>query len=130
MAGEFARYRGGDHRRRHSVRFAEKPRFAKSNRFIWWHVPGLVDFVVAVGTDVLFLGAFATLYQPTVASSTVAEIPLGLIPAFFVPLLAIMHFAAIFKAFKGLQDAVESSMGLASRGVGLCGDLRWFAKAP
>jgi len=35
-----------------------------------------------------------------VTSSPVAEIPLVLIPAFFVPLLAITHFAAIFKALK------------------------------
>ena len=100
LAGGFARYRGGDNRPRHFVRFAEKPRLRQCNRFIWWHVLGLVDFVAAVGTGVLSSGAFATLYQPTVTSSPVAEIPLVLIPAFFVPLLAITHFAAIFKALK------------------------------
>ena len=78
----------------------KSPGFATSNRFIWWHVLGLVDFVAAVGTGVLSSGAFATLYQPTVTSSPVAEMPLVLIPAFFVPLLAITHFAAIFKALK------------------------------
>ena len=78
----------------------KSPGFATRNRFICWHVLGLVDFVAAVGTDVLSSGAFATLYQPTVKSSPVAEMPLVRIPAFFVPLLAITHFAAIFKALR------------------------------
>ena len=78
----------------------KSPGIVKSIRFIWWHVLGLVNFVAAVGTGVLSSGTFATLYQQTVTSSPVAEIPLVLIPAFFVPLLAITHFAVIFKALK------------------------------
>ena len=78
----------------------KNPGFAASNRFIWWHVLGLVDFVAAVGTGVLSSGAFAALYHPTVTTSPVAEMPLVLIPAFFVPFLAITHFAAILKALK------------------------------
>ncbi len=82
----------------------KSPGFATSSRFIWWHVLGLVDFVAAVGTGVLPSGAFATLYQPTVTSSPVAEMPLVLIPAFFVPLWTITHFAAIFKALRLRQE--------------------------
>lgn len=82
----------------------KSPGFAASNRFIWWHVLGLVDFVAAVGTGVLSSGAFATLYQPAVTTSPVAEMPLVLIPAFFVPFLAITHFAAILKALKLRRD--------------------------
>ena len=82
----------------------KRPGFATSNRFIWWHVLGLVDFVAAVGTGVLSSGAFATLYQPTVTSSPVAEMPLVLIPASFDSLLAITHFTAIFKALSLRQE--------------------------
>lgn len=74
------------------------PHFATSSRFIWWHVLGLIDFIVAVGTGVLSSGAFPALYQPSVTTAPVAEMALVLIPAFFVPFLAITHFAAILKS--------------------------------
>jgi hypothetical protein len=76
----------------------KSPAFATSRRFIWWHVLGLVDFVVAVGTGVLSSGAFPALYQPAITTGPMGEMPLILIPAFFVPAFAITHFAALLKA--------------------------------
>jgi hypothetical protein len=72
----------------------KSPGLATSSRFISWHVFGLVDFIAAIGTGILSSGA-------------VAEMPLVLIPAFFVPFLAISHFAAILKALKLRQDRLD-----------------------
>lgn len=74
--------------------------FATSGRFIWWHVMGLIDFIVAVGTGVISSGAFPALYaaSATTAVSPIDVLPMILIPAFIVPLLALTHFAAILKS--------------------------------
>jgi hypothetical protein len=72
--------------------------FAASNRFVGWNVFGIVDLLIAVG-----MGAFGPLFfadaivgaGPTGAMS---QLPLVLVPAFFVPVFIILHVAALSQA--------------------------------
>jgi hypothetical protein len=69
--------------------------FAASSSFVAWNVFGILDLVIAIG-----LGAFGPLFfadnilgsGPTGAMT---RLPLVLVPAFFVPLLFILHLIAL-----------------------------------
>ena len=62
--------------------------------FILWHLLGITDLVVAVGS-----GATARFFDPqSVSMLPMTVLPLSLVPTFLVPLLVIFHVIAIAQA--------------------------------
>jgi hypothetical protein len=74
-----------------------EPRFAASRAFVIWNLLGLLDLVVAVSS-----GAASSFLAHGVAGEVttgpMAYLPLLLVPAYFVPLLAMLHIAALMQA--------------------------------
>ena len=74
-----------------------QPSFAASRTFVIWNLLGILDLVVALGTGalgtILVAGADAG-----VTTGAMAQMPLVLIPAFFVPILFALHAAALLQA--------------------------------
>jgi hypothetical protein len=73
------------------------PAFAKSRAFRVWNWLGILDLVVAVN-----LGAasslLATRLPGEITTAPMALLPLVLIPAYFVPILIMLHFAALHQS--------------------------------
>lgn len=78
-------------------RLAADQSVAAESRYAVFHLVGLLDFVVAVGTGVVASGAFPGLYGGAITTAPMTVMPLGMIPAFFVPFYAILHFAALLQ---------------------------------
>jgi len=74
-----------------------QPSFAASRTFVIWNLLGILDLVVALATGalgtILVAGADAG-----VTTAAMAQMPLVLIPAFFVPVLFALHAAALLQA--------------------------------
>jgi hypothetical protein len=74
-----------------------EPRFAASRAFVIWNLLGVLDLVVAVGS-----GASSAFLAHggagEVTTAPMAYLPLVLVPAYFVPLLAMLHVAALLQA--------------------------------
>jgi hypothetical protein len=69
--------------------------FAASSSFVAWNVFGILDLVIAIG-----LGAFGPLFLAdnilgSGPTGAMTRLPLVLVPAFFVPLLFILHLIAL-----------------------------------
>jgi hypothetical protein len=77
-------------------RLAADPHFAGSSTFALWNVAGLLDFIVALGLGTLSTG-FMPAVQPAIDTGLMEQLPLVLIPAFFVPLLTICHLVALLR---------------------------------
>jgi hypothetical protein len=71
--------------------------FAASRGFVTWHLLGLLDFAVALGTGVVRSSAALGLVG-AVTTSPMGRLPLVLIPCYFVPLLTMLHLTAILQA--------------------------------
>jgi hypothetical protein len=69
---------------------------------------GLLDFVVAGGLGTLSTGFLAAV-RPVISAALVQQLPLVVIPAFFVPLLAICHVIALLRgtALRRAQSKVS-----------------------
>jgi hypothetical protein len=76
----------------------DNPDFARTRAFRNFHLLGLADFVVAVGTATLASGAVAGLVPDGVTSAPMGLLPLSLIPGFLVPLFTILHLTALLQA--------------------------------
>lgn len=76
------------------------PSFAASRRFVTWNILGIVDFVVALSMGVVCSGFIPGITRliGNVTTGPVAQLPLVLIPAFMVPLFAMLHATALFQA--------------------------------
>jgi hypothetical protein len=62
-----------------------------------WNLLGILDLVVAIGTGAL--GTILVAGAGTgVSTGAMAQMPLVLIPAFFVPILFALHASALFQA--------------------------------
>jgi hypothetical protein len=74
-----------------------RPEFAASKGFVVWNLLGILDLFSAVGTgtasSLLAVGAAGE-----VTTAPMAQLPLVLIPAFFVPLFMMLHVAALMQA--------------------------------
>jgi hypothetical protein len=71
--------------------------FTKSRTFVTWNVFGILDLVVAVGLGVLgsvLMGNPAQVSPTTIMS----QMPLALIPTFFVPVFIVLHLVALIQA--------------------------------
>lgn len=74
-----------------------RPEFASSRGFIVWNLLGILDLVVAVGSGTLS-AMLASGVAGEVGTGPMAQLPLVLIPAYFVPLFVALHLAAILQA--------------------------------
>ena len=74
-----------------------QPSFAVSRTFVIWNLLGILDLVVALATGAL--GTILVAGADTgVTTAAMAQMPLVLIPAFFVPVLFALHAAALLQA--------------------------------
>ena len=71
--------------------------FVASRRFVVWNILGILDLVVAVSMGTICSGFIPGL-TGTVTTSPMAQLPLVLIPAYFVPLFIMLHFTALAQA--------------------------------
>lgn len=76
---------------------AGRPNFEASRLFIVWNLLGIIDLVVAVSTGALS-SALAIGVAGEVTTAPMAQLPLVLIPAYFVPLFVMLHVAALLQA--------------------------------
>ncbi len=74
-----------------------RPNFAASRLFIVWNLLGIADLVVALGTGALSSG-YATAVIGEVTTAPMAQLPLVLIPAYFVPIFMMLHLGALCQA--------------------------------
>ena len=74
-----------------------KPGFASDRLFVLWNLLGILDLVVAVSVGGLS-SALASGVAGEVTTGPMAQLPLVLIPAYFVPLFIMLHLAALFQA--------------------------------
>ena len=79
-----------------------KPGFIHSKTFVAWNVLGILDLVVAVSMGALgslLLGNPAGAFPTTLLS----QMPLVLIPTFFVPVFVILHLVALMQALTKMK---------------------------
>lgn len=74
-----------------------RPTYVASRQFVVWNLLGILDLVVAVSTGALSSGFVAGLVEK-VTTAPMTQLPLVLIPAYFVPLFIMLHLAALFQA--------------------------------
>lgn len=76
------------------VTLIRRPGFAASRTFIVWNWLGILDLVVAVGT-----GAFSRMLAVDGPSTgAMSQLPLSLIPTYFVPIFVMLHIAALIQS--------------------------------
>lgn len=75
--------------------------FVASPLFLVWNLFGILDLIVAVGTGALSSGFVAGLAGKA-TTGPMAQLPLVLIPAYFVPLFIMFHLTALFQARRTL----------------------------
>jgi len=76
----------------------DQPKLIASRVLVGWNLFGIADFIVAVG-----MGAIAPLIFPGArpaggAVTILAQLPLSLIPTYFVPMFTIFHVVALIRA--------------------------------
>src|SRR5436190_6860737 len=74
---------------------AQEPGFAASKTFVTWNLLGILDLVVAVGSGTLISLVAAT---GEITTRPVSELPLVIIPAYFVPLFIMMYVSSLMQA--------------------------------
>jgi len=74
-----------------------RPAFSASPLFLAWNLFGILDLVVAIGNGGLTAYRIARGFVAG-TMAPVAQLPLALIPAFFVPIFLMLHLAALFQA--------------------------------
>jgi hypothetical protein len=74
-----------------------RPAFATSRRYVTWNILGIVDLVVAVSMGTISSG-FIPGIVGNVTTGPMAQLPLVLIPAYFVPLFIMLHVTALAQA--------------------------------
>lgn len=82
--------------------------FLASGRFALWNALGLLDLVVAVSAGVASSGFLGNLTNG-VTTTPMSQMPLVLIPAFFVPLFVILHVTALLQARRRVDAAYRAS---------------------
>jgi hypothetical protein len=73
------------------------PSFATSRRYVIWNIMGIIDLAVAVSMGTICSG-FVHGLTGKVTTGPMAQLPLVLIPAYFVPLFIMLHFTALSQA--------------------------------
>ena len=80
-----------------ALKLTREPSFVSNRAFIVWHLLGILDLLIAVGTGALS-SALAIGVQSEVTTGPMAQLPLVLIPAYFVPLFVMLHVAALYQS--------------------------------
>lgn len=79
-----------------AVKVAQRSRRWKLSA--WWFIfAGLLDFIVAFGTGIMFREGGALHHAGEQHSGLLAEFPLTLIPSYLVPAFLLLHIIAIIK---------------------------------
>lgn len=73
-----------------------RPTFMASRQFVIWNLLGILDLVIAVSAGALSSGIVAGLVE-NVTTASIAQLPLVLIPAYFIPLFIMLHLTALFQ---------------------------------
>ena len=81
----------------------QSPTFKSSPLFVVWNLFGILDLVVALTTGALSSG-LAPGITGAVTTSPMAQLPLVLIPGYFVPLFIMLHLATLFQISAGLSS--------------------------
>jgi hypothetical protein len=79
------------------ARMDRDPNYASAPGFVRFHLLGLLDFAVAIGTAGLSAGAFPGLIPNGVTSAPMDVWPLNLFPSFLVPAFIILHLTVLLK---------------------------------
>ncbi len=90
------------------ARLASDPAFARSRRFVAFHIAGLIDFAVAIGAAALTAGAFPALTPGGLTSAPMELWPLNLFPSLIVPIFIILH-ASVFLKLHAMSRAADAS---------------------
>lgn len=78
------------------LRLGRDPGFAASTAFRRWNWLGILDLVIAVSIG--GLNAFIATGAPgEVSTQAMAQLPLVLIPAYFVPIFIMLHVSALYR---------------------------------
>ena len=80
-----------------AIKLARRADYAQTRSFLWFHLLGMLDFVVAAITASLASGAFPLLHSGLPNSAPMEVWPLIVFPAFLVPLFLCLHLAALLK---------------------------------
>src|SRR5262245_22279368 len=75
-----------------AARVAGDDRFRLGKAFLVWNLLGIADFVDAVFLGTLYLWPG---FAPAINTALMQRLPFALIPAFFVPLIAIAHITLL-----------------------------------
>ncbi len=79
------------------------PAFVTSRRFVTWNILGIVDLVLAVSLGTICSG-FIPGITGNVTTGPMAQLPLVLIAAYFVPLFIILHVTALAQAGRAARS--------------------------
>lgn len=83
------------------------PDFVTSPGLIGFHLLGLTDFVIAIGTSALAAGAFPNLIPGGVTSAALDVWPLNIFPSFIVPAFMIAQLSVLLKIREARRIASE-----------------------
>ena len=83
--------------------------FATSRRYVIWNILGITDLVVAVSMGTLSSGFIRGL-TGNVTAAPMAQLPLVLIPAYFVPFFIMLHFTALAQARQMARSGPKSNV--------------------
>jgi len=78
-----------------ALRLARLPAYAASGRYRAWNLLGILDLMIAVG-----VGALSSYLAvgSEITARPMAQMPLVLVPGFFVPLFVMLHVTALLQA--------------------------------
>ena len=74
----------------------QRPGFKNSFLFVAWNLFGILDLIVAVTTGAISSG-LAPGITGAVTTAPMAQLPLVLIPAYFVPIFVMLPFGSLFQ---------------------------------
>lgn len=89
---------------------ARDPAVAQSRRFVVWNLLGILDLVVAVSMGAIGSGFLPGL-APAVSTTPMSQMPLVLIPAYFVPVFLMLHLTALFQVRRRTAAAPRLPVG-------------------
>jgi hypothetical protein len=83
------------------------PDFVTSPGLIGFHLLGLTDFAIAIGTSALAAGAFPNLIPGGVTSAALDVWPLNIFPSFIVPAFMIAQLSVLLKIREARRIATQ-----------------------
>lgn len=87
--------------------------FARTPAYVRFHLFGLLDFAVAIGTAGLASGAFPGLVSGGLTSAPMDVWPLNLFPSFIVPAFMILQIVALLK----VREMRRKALGVSGQAV-------------